>query len=264
MPNHDHLFVETPQPNLSTGMQFLNGSYTSYFNRRHRRVGHLFQGRFKSLLIEEDGHYLGISRYIHLNPVRGCLVNRPEDWPWSSYPGYHRKARTLDWVTYSRVLGEFGNTEKSARALYRRFVRQGMKRGCSSPWTNAAAGLIVGSDQFVERIRKMIAGREEDRALPQLNRLREPPRLELIVRAAASATRSDLTDWAGGRRSNDPSRALAAFVARRRFGYPSTLVAEALGYRNTSSVAAALRRIERELAVHRPTIFRIEAMLDHE
>jgi len=78
MNNHDHLFVETPRANLAAGMHYLNGSYTSYFNRRHRRVGHLFQGRYKALLIENEGHYWEVSRYIHLNPVRASLVKRPE------------------------------------------------------------------------------------------------------------------------------------------------------------------------------------------
>ena len=79
MTNHDHLFVQTPEANLSVGMQFLNGSYTSYFNRRHRRAGHLFQGRFKGHLIDEEGYYLEVSRYIHLNPVRAKAVQRPEE-----------------------------------------------------------------------------------------------------------------------------------------------------------------------------------------
>ncbi len=108
MNNHDHLFVETPEANLSAGMQHYNGSYTGYFNRRHRRAGHLFQGRFKGHLIEEAGYFLEVSRYIHLNPVRARTVGRPEDWPWGSSPGYVRGARKLEWVTYGRVLGEFG------------------------------------------------------------------------------------------------------------------------------------------------------------
>ena len=70
MTNHEHLFVETPQANLSAGMQYLNGSYTGYFNRRHRRAGHLFQGRFRGHLIDQDGYFLEVSRYLHLNPVR--------------------------------------------------------------------------------------------------------------------------------------------------------------------------------------------------
>ena len=87
MPNHHHLFVETPEANLSDGMQYLNGSFTGYFDRRHRRSGHLFQGRFKGHLAEEEGYFLEISRYVHLNPVRGRLVERPEPYRWSNHPG---------------------------------------------------------------------------------------------------------------------------------------------------------------------------------
>jgi len=87
MTNHDHLFVQTPDPNLSAGMQYYNGSYSSYFNRRHRRSGHLFQGRFKAHIVETEGHYLELSRYIHLNPVRAALAAKPEEWRWNSYGG---------------------------------------------------------------------------------------------------------------------------------------------------------------------------------
>jgi putative transposase len=91
MNNHDHLFVETPEAKLSAGMQFFNGAYTSYFNRRYRRAGHLLQGRYKAQLVEEEGYYLEVSRYIHLNAVRACCVERPEQYRWSSYPSYHSK-----------------------------------------------------------------------------------------------------------------------------------------------------------------------------
>ncbi|MHC4446855.1 MAG: transposase, partial [Planctomycetota bacterium] len=107
MTNHEHLFVETPEPNLSAGMRFLNGSYAGYFNRRHRRVGHLFQGRFKSHLVETSGHYSSLSRYIHLNPFVARLVTKVEAYLWSSYPGYHRATKALPWVVYECVLGEF-------------------------------------------------------------------------------------------------------------------------------------------------------------
>jgi len=115
MTNHDHLFVETPDPNLSAGMQYLNGSDTSYFNRRHSRAGHLFQGRFKGNLIEEDGYFLQVSRYLHLNPVRANLVARPEDYRWSSYRGYQRARQGIDWVCYDRVLGALAKDPTQAR-----------------------------------------------------------------------------------------------------------------------------------------------------
>ncbi len=107
--NHEDLFVETPEANLSAGKQMLNGSYTDYFNRGRHRSGHLFQGRFLGHLVEEDGCFLEVRGcYIHLNPVRAKMVRRPEKYRWSGCPGYLRARHALEWVTYARVLGKFG------------------------------------------------------------------------------------------------------------------------------------------------------------
>ena len=168
MPNHDHLFLETTRPNLSRGMQFLNGCYSSYFNKRHSRVGHLFQGRFKALLIEKRGHYTEISRYIHLNPVRSRLVEKPEDWRWGSYPGYYSADQILDWVTYCAVLEEFGSSQTAPRSHYRQFISEGLDADCSAPWENAFEDLILGSEEFVNEVRKILSERELGNALPQL------------------------------------------------------------------------------------------------
>ena len=143
MTNHEHLFLATPQPNLSAGMQLLNGSYSSYFNHRHRRVGHLFQGRFKALLVEEAGYSLELSRYLHLNPFRAGIVTKPEQYPWSSYPGYHWRSRMRTWVTYEAVLREFGHGEAEARAAYRRFLCAGMAEPPAAPWKDAPSQLLL-------------------------------------------------------------------------------------------------------------------------
>lgn len=244
MPNHEHLFVETPAARLSDGMQFLNGSYTSYFNRRHDRVGHLFQGRFKGHLIEQDGYFMAVSRYIHLNPVRAKLAVRPEDYPWSSYPGYVRSARALEWVTYRRVLGEFGSEPAQARRAYARFVHAGMDDPPTSPWAGAAGGLLLGSPRFVDRIRQMLSGRSPEKALPELKQLRPCPSLEHILGAVARYFRCRVADWKSGSRTDDASRAMAAYLARVCFGYSATSIAAALGYNGPSSVSHAVRRIQ--------------------
>jgi putative transposase len=244
MSNHEHLFVETPEPNLSAGMQHLNGSYTTHFNRRHRRVGHLFQGRFKAQLVEDEGYFWEISRYIHLNPVRARLVERPDDWPWSSYPGYHRASRQVEWVTYARVLREFGRNLDQARRAYCRHVREGMASAPESPWQTAVQGLIVGREAFVERVRGLLSGRRPDRAVPMLRSLRPRPTLERIADAVAGEFATDRAAWATGRRIDDVSRAAAAWLARRRFGYRVREIAEALGYASHGGVATSLRRVE--------------------
>ena len=244
MRNHDHLFVETPEPNLSAGMQYLNGSYTSYFNRRHRCCGHLFQGRYKGHLIEEQGYFLEVSRYIHLNPVRAKAVARPEDYRWSSYRGYQRASRTAPWVTYDRVLGEFGGKASAGRRRYARFVRAGVEQRPPSPFAEALEGMLLGSDAFVARIRGLLDNRPTDRSVPQLEHLRHRPSVDAIMRVVGEHFGVDTSGWTPGRRTDDASRAVAAYLARRRFGHAAGKVAEALGYRSPSSVTRALARVE--------------------
>ena len=244
MRNHEHLFVETPKPNLSAGMQYLNGSYTSYFNRRHRRSGHLFQGRFKGHLVEQEGYFLEVSRYIHLNPVRAKIVRRAEEYPWSSYPGYVRARRAVAWVSYDAVLSEFDRDPSAARRAYARFVRAGVEQPPRSPFAEAVGGLLLGSEKFVARMRRLVSDQPPDAGLPELRQLRSRPSLCRIAEEVAGHFGHDSADWQPGRRVDDASRAMAAYLARRRFGYSAREVAAALGYRGHGGVAGAVARIE--------------------
>jgi len=264
MPNHDHLFVETPEANLSAGMQFLNGSFTSYFNRRHRRAGHLFQGRFKGHLIQEEGYYLEVSRYIHLNPVRAKLAARPEQYRWSSFPGYQRARRALPWVTYSSVLGEFGRDPGPARRAYSRFVWAGIGEWPKSPFSQAVAGLVVGSDAFLARIRRLVEDQPADRDQPELQRVRGRPSLERIVTVVQEHFGVEASNWLPGTRADDAARAVAAYLARCRFGYSATAVAAALGYRGHSSVRYAVKRAEKGNPALRKTVKKLEGNLGQE
>jgi REP element-mobilizing transposase RayT len=243
MTNHEHLFITTPEPNLSAGMLFLNGSYASAFNRRHRRVGHLFQGRFKAIVVDTDSYSLRLSRYVHLNPYVAGIVSRAENYPWSSYPGYHWKTRTLPWVSYDLVLDHFGGTDVSARRGYRRFIRAGMGEPPLDPWSEAVASLILGSEDFVGRVRAMLSGLPHDGSVPQLARLHDRPALQEIAATVALEFESDLSRWHLGRRINDEARAAAAYLANQCFGYSATATAAVLGYAGPSSVSHAVRRI---------------------
>ncbi len=126
MPNHFHLLLETPEPNLSIGMQRLNGSYAQWFNRRHNVDGHLFQGRYHAVLIESNWHLLELSRYIVLNPVRAGLCAEPAAWVWSSYRATIGELRRPRFLRLEWLLGQFGSDLAKARASYAQFVREGM------------------------------------------------------------------------------------------------------------------------------------------
>ena len=126
MTNHFHLLVETPEANISDGMQSLNSEHAQWFNWRYGNRGHLFQGRFHSVLVEDADHFLELSRYVVLNPVRAGLCARADDWPWSSYGATTGSVPCPDFLTVSRVLSQFNSDLDKARASYRVFVANGL------------------------------------------------------------------------------------------------------------------------------------------
>ncbi|HID75962.1 MAG TPA: transposase [Planctomycetaceae bacterium] len=157
--NHLHAFCRTPEPDLSRGMQYWLSGYANWWCRRHRFAGHVFQGRFKGALVEDDTYFWAVSRYIHLNPVRAELVDHPSDWPWSSYAGYAHRRRRAAWMAYDTVLdawqGEFGGSD--AAVAYGRFVEQGIQQPPDSPFAQASQGWILGSQAFTDRLRSLLA-----------------------------------------------------------------------------------------------------------
>ena len=177
MGNHYHLLVETPSPNLSRGMQLLNGIYTQSFNREHKRTGHIFQGRFKAILVEKESHLLELARYIALNPVRAKMVRSARDWPWSSYRATAGLAVTPEFLPVDWILSQFALNRAKAVQAYRQFVRQG--RGINV-WEALEAGSILGRRTFVEEIRPLLRSspvdpnvlrRERDAGRPDLQQL---------------------------------------------------------------------------------------------
>jgi len=130
-------------------MQWLKTAYTVYFNRRHRRSGHLFQGCYKATLVEKESHLVELTRYIHLNPVRAALVVRPEDYAWSSYRQYIGARRRWKWLETAWTLEQFGGAGREGQARYRRFVEEGLTLELADPMREAVSGVILGGERFV-------------------------------------------------------------------------------------------------------------------
>jgi len=148
MDNHYHFIVETAEENLSKGMRQMNGVYTQYFNRQHNRVGHVFQGRYKAILVEKDAYLMELSRYVSLNPVRARMVGQVEDWPWSSYLVMQNKVEVPQWLEISWILGQFNHNGAKAIEYYINFVREGV--GQPSIWNDLRKQIYLGSDQFID------------------------------------------------------------------------------------------------------------------
>jgi REP element-mobilizing transposase RayT len=145
--NHFHVFLQTPEPNLSAGMQEFEGRYAAFFNRRQDRSGHLFEDRFHAILVEQDSHAWELSRYLHLNAVRARLVKHPDAYPWSSFPAYMNSRLAPAWLDWQTVLGHLGRTESAARLAYRRFVEAGIQSPPENPFDRVVADFFLGSDE---------------------------------------------------------------------------------------------------------------------
>ncbi len=185
--NHYHLLLETPEGKLSQIMRHINGAYTTYFNVKRRRAGHLFQGRFKAILIEAGEYALELSRYIHLNPVRAGMVTRPEEYRWSSYNSYIGQSVAPSWLKVETVLDYFSSNATEAKQKYRSFVENLLGEKYESPFKNTFGGAVLGTTEFVEMLTKAhLAEKELDRAVPGIRQFKSKPEPEEILKAVAA------------------------------------------------------------------------------
>lgn len=167
MDNHYHLIIETLDGNLSKGMRQLNGVYTQASNRRYGRSGHLFQGRYKAILVDKERYLLELSRYVVLNPLRAKgMVKRLEDWSWSSYLAMVGDAPKPEWLTTDWLLSLFGKQRKIAMEKYRQFVREGVQHQ-SEIWSNLKGQIYLGDEAFVAEMQKKIGKEQDDLNIPK-------------------------------------------------------------------------------------------------
>lgn len=171
MDNHYHLLIQTPDGNLSKGMRQLNGIFTQASNRRHRRVRHLFQGRFKAILVDSDVYLLELSRYVVLNPVRAGMVKKPGAWLWSSYRASMGLEPAPPWLAVDGLLAQFAKRRSLAQERYAKFVAEGFKE--KSPWANLKGQVFLGDEQFVHRMQAYLQSGKEDVQIPLAQR--RPP-----------------------------------------------------------------------------------------
>jgi len=210
MGNHYHLLLETPEANLSRGMRQLNGVYTQRFNRRHKRSGHLFQGRYKAILVEKDAYLLEVARYIVLNPVRAGLVRSPGRWRWSSYRATAGLEEPPQFLKVEWLLSQFDLRPERARRAYRRFVAQGKR---ITIWDELKGGVILGREKFVEELKPVLEGKRSLVEIPRKERLVHRPKLEEL--------------FAGVRKKEERDERIYRAVVK--YGYKLREVGEYLG-----------------------------------
>ena len=224
MNNHYHLIIETPEGNISRGMRQLNGVYTQYFNRRHKTVGHVFQGRFKAIMVDKESYLLSLCRYVVLNPVRIGVVKGPSQWKWNSYRATTGEVKRPPFLTVDWVLSQFGNNTSEAVVSYKRFVREGMKE--DTPWKEVKGQIFLGTDDFTLKFKGFLKGKERIKEIPRVQRYATRPSLAKLLQKK----NKEITDE-------------AIYEAHIRYGYTLKDIAEYLGVHYTT-ISRAIKRVE--------------------
>ncbi|MDJ0804425.1 MAG: transposase [Desulfobacterales bacterium] len=238
MVNHYHLLLETPLGNLPQIMRHINGAYTTYFNIKRDRSGHLFQGRYKAILVEKDAYARELSRYIHLNPVRAGIVAKPEAYEWTSYAAYVGARPPSWWLLRGFILGYFGRQEKAAQKRYKAFVASIPGWPGVSPLKNLPGGMILGRRQFVDTIRAAhISDRLPGRDLPALKELQNKPQLSHIEAMVDRIVEKDAK----------LARNLKIYFIRKCSGTPLKAIGERYGL-GESGVSQVGRRLDKRKA----------------
>lgn len=194
MDNHYHLTLETPQGNLSKIMHYLNTSYAAYFNAKRKRAGHLYQGRFKAVLVQQDEYLHYLSRYIHLNPVRAGIVKSPVDYPHSSYDFFiSDKRKPPEWLNTDFILSMFHKDLSMARRLYKQFVMDNIGKEKEVIENNTKMGCVLGDDGFLQTIKDRLIDRKEDAEIPILKEIKraDEPTLEEVKAVAERHVKND-------------------------------------------------------------------------
>jgi len=182
MDNHYHLLIETPDGNLSKGMRQLNGVYTQKYNWLHQKTGHVFQGRYKAILVEKDSYLLELCRYVVLNPVRAGMTEKPEQWIWSSYSFTVGMKKPPEYLTTDWILGLFHHNKSEAQKHYRRFVRSGI--GLKSVWEELHGQILLGKEAFIDSHSNLLLDTQPVKEIPRIQRYLNRPKLSKLFSKA--------------------------------------------------------------------------------
>jgi putative transposase len=221
---------------LSDIMRHINGAYTTNFNARHKRAGHLFRGRYRALLIEADVYAAKLSRYIHISPVRAGMAAIPEGYPWSSYTAYVRLGDPAPWMKTDYILGLVDQNPKTARLSYQKFAQaKGLDDG--GPFDKAVAAAILGDEVFVrEMVQRYAAGGRQESHPAELKRLLWSPSIDAVIDAVS----------AGFPDQKKVARKVAIYLCHRLTGAPLKQIGDRFGLKE-SGVSQASRRMIKTL-----------------
>lgn len=244
MPNHYHFALETPRGNLSQIMHFINTTYSIYLNLKHDRCGHVFQGRFKAILLDAESYARVLTMYIHGNPVRKGLVDRPEEFEWSSARVYFGLTSPPYWLKTEMIIESFGGDLKTLRTEHDRYLYSNADWSALPEFARAKRIGILGNDEFIEKIRGSHLKLKLDRSdaeLPEIPRLRTRPDI--------SAIQSRVISHLGT--TNRLVKKVTIFIAHRNTNYKLKEIGELFSI-GPIAVAVAFRKMTGEIASNEP------------
>jgi REP element-mobilizing transposase RayT len=220
MPNHYHLLLTTPKANLARFMRHVDGVYTQRFNRYHKKDGHLFRGRYKAILVQEDEYLTHLVRYIHLNPVQAHLVQDPKDWLWSSHKAY-LKAQDEEWLKVTPILKIFSKSLRKAKRAYLEFIHGGIDPKTKAFFSAKKPGPIFGDVDFIEAIKEKFLARQDDqfREVPEVRPLKGERMIHRIKKEVSQKYKvSQETLCLSKRGERNRPRTMAVALARELSG----------------------------------------------
>lgn len=260
MSNHYHLMIETPLLTLSNGVKKLNEAYAQRFNRRHGRVGHLFQGRFKGILVERESHLLELVRYIVLNPVRCGAVRGAGEYAWSNYRATAGLREPEPWLEVDWTLNQFHPTDRRmARAEYRRFVSAG-QGAAYKPWEMLRGQIYLGTEEFCDRMQQL-ASKTSCREYPRQQRVLVYRSLETVIQQVCcefGTTEKELQ-----KKGRGAARKAIAQLGRSECGMKMRTIGEWLGANDwaVAKLARAGETLEKSDSLYRSALEQIRGRL---
>jgi hypothetical protein len=255
MSNHYHLLLETQQANISKIMHYLNGSYTTYYNIKRKRCGHVFQGRYKSIVVDRDSYFLELSRYIHLNPVRAKMIKLPDEYRWSSYNGYlGEKNSVLDYDKIKQVLG-------MSKENYRRFVLDGLDN-TDNPFKGVYGGFLLGSTKFIKEQLKNLRNQVEGGNLSYRNDIERDVEMKEIVKEVGNRYDIDQEDIYASKKKPILAKKVAIYLAKKLTALKNAEIGEQFDL-TYSAVSKATADIERSITNDKKMKCEIDKLISH-
>jgi len=266
MPNHYHLLICTPLPNLSRAMRHLDGLYTQRYNSMQKSDGPLFRGRYKSIIIEANNYLLRLSRYIHMNPVVANIIKKPKDYLWSSYSAYIKSKKCPRWLNTKATLNQFGS--KMQKQKYRLFIEEGIDNEMHSFFNKVKVLPIMGSEAFTKTISEKYL--RDKKLLPEINEhklLANTIDVNFIIKSISAHYKINANDLLTSKRSNgNKPRTVAIYLACKISGEKLPAIAEQFSLKSYSSISQSYYRtsksIKNDKNLEKEIIFLEEMLLE--